>query len=209
MASQNCWLLWLRTMSLLDTQHVGALQWAALLVYRGLCCSLWFWLGYFGENVTWHARVTPLAMGGWGNAIMLRPINCYLLRQTDFFFKKLIVYFVMLQLSVCAMIGPKHMEKVTRISSQSSSKCFLFVCLFALHESSLELCFLTSWPALTSDPPPPSPTPTKLFPNFPQKQIPADWQQFVKDSDLLPIKHFESLQEPNVLSIIIGYWKCS
>lgn len=70
-------------------------------------------------------RVTPLAMGGWGNAIMLRPINCYLLRQTDK--KKKIVYFVMLQLSVFAMICPKHMEKVTRISSQSSSKCF-FVC---------------------------------------------------------------------------------
>lgn len=129
MASQNCWLLWLRTTSILYTQHVGALQWAALLVYRGLCCSLWFWLGYFGENVTWHARVTPLAMGGWGNAIMLRPINCYLLRQTDLKKKKLIVYFVMLQLSVCAMICPKHMEKVPRISSQSSFKCFLlFVC---------------------------------------------------------------------------------
>lgn len=203
MASQNCWLLWLRTTSILYTQHVGALQWAALLVYRGLCCSLWFWLGYFGENVTWHARVTPLAMGGWGNAIMLRPINCYLWRQTDFKKKLSCLLCYVATICLCHDLSQTH--------GKSPQNFFpiifqmFFFCLFALHGSSLELCFLTSWPALTSDPP----DTNEAFSQFSPKTNPSRLAAVCER--LRPAAH-QTLWEstgPNVLSIIIGYWKCS
>lgn len=111
------------------TLHVGALQWAALLVYRGLCCSLWFWLGYFGKNVTWHARVTPLAMGGWGNAIMLRPINCYLLRQTDFFKKNWLFTLLCCNYLFVPWFVPNTWKKSPEfLPNHLSNVFFLFVC---------------------------------------------------------------------------------
>lgn len=154
-------------------------------------------------------RVTPLAMGGWGNAIMLRPINCYLLRQTDEKNDCLLCYVA----TICFC----HDLSQTHGKSHQNFFPIIFQMFFCLFCTGLHLNYVfypywplncvfhcclspTSWPTLTSDPR----HQRSVFPIFPQKQIPADWQQFVKDSDLLPIKHFESLQAQMCSALLLA-----
>lgn len=149
-------------------------------------------------------RVTPLAMGGCGNAIMLRPINCYLLRQTDKKKKRLFTL-----LCCNNLFLPWFVPNTWNV--------FFFFCT-GLHLN-YHLKFYPYWPLNCISLLPFSnqlahsdlwpPTPTKRFPNFPPKANPSRLAAVCER--LRPAAH-QTLWEstgPNVLSIIIGYWKCS